>query len=412
MTSARFWRVFSQHPNNGMPKRRGAEPAVFFGGDRNLLIVICHLWLLVALMLDSAAAGEIRSRITSIVTSKVCSLTGPEALTDQKAVDVCGTDLGIMTELNGRIYFAFGDTFGYEGESCRGVGGPNWRSSVFGSTADRDPANGVRLTDWLHDATGRAIAIVQGAHQPPFAAANSEQTKIPTSMVAVDRTIYLHYMSVRGFAPKGGVWECNYSTWVYTDDLGKTWHECAVPFGGRASNFNMLALTAAVAPDNPDGGYVYTLGTPCGRFGAARLGRVPKDRILDFSAWEYFVGSGGAGDQWTRNFDKAIDVLPAPIGEASVLWNPTIQRWMYTYLNENTASLELREGEHLWGPWTTPQVLATARDYPQLYGAFMTPSFLRDNGRALYFVMSQFGPYNTFIMKAELAVASGRPLDK
>jgi D-arabinan endo alpha-(1,5)-arabinofuranosidase len=72
------------------------------------------------------------------------------------------------------------------------------------------------------------------------------------------------------------------------------------------------------------------------------------------------------------------------------------------YLNENTACLELREADHLWGPWTAPHVLATARDYPQLYGAFMTPSFLRDNGRTLLFVMSQFGPYNTFLMKVRL----------
>ncbi len=75
---------------------------------------------------------------------------------------------------------------------------------------------------------------------------------------------------------------------------------------------------------------------------------------------------------------------------------------MYNYLNENTAVLELREAEHLWGPWTAPHTLATANDYPQLYGAFMTPSFLRDNGRSLFFVMSQYGPYNTFIMKAQL----------
>jgi Domain of unknown function (DUF4185) len=78
---------------------------------------------------------------------------------------------------------------------------------------------------------------------------------------------------------------------------------------------------------------------------------------------------------------------------------------MYTYLNENTASLELREAEHLWGPWSGPHILVTAKDFPQLYGAFMTPSFLRDNGQSLFFVMSQFGPYNTFIMKAALTVA-------
>lgn len=78
---------------------------------------------------------------------------------------------------------------------------------------------------------------------------------------------------------------------------------------------------------------------------------------------------------------------------------------MYTYLNENTACLELREADHLWGPWTAPHTLVRAKDYPQLYGAFMTPSFLRDNGRTLFFVMSQYGPYNTFIMRAQLTYA-------
>ncbi len=44
-----------------------------------------------------------------------------------KTLDICGTDLGIMTEAHGRIFFAFGDTFGYP---CSGVGGPNWRSEL------------------------------------------------------------------------------------------------------------------------------------------------------------------------------------------------------------------------------------------------------------------------------------------
>ena len=350
-------------------------------------------------------AASIQPLITSIVTSRVCTLTGPEALTDQRKKDVCGTDLGTMTELNGRVYFAFGDTFGYDGDLCHGVGGPNWRSNTFASTGDLDPSSGIGLADWLCDPDGRAIAIVQGAHQPPFASAASEQTKIPTAMVAVDGAIFLHYMSVRGFAPRGGVWECNYSKWVYSTDLGKNWHECAVPFGGSDSNFNMLALTTAVTPDNPQGKFVYAIGTPCGRLGAAKLGRVAKDRILDAAAWEYLEAPGSEeSSSWTQNFNDAIEVIPAPVGEASVLWNPALRRWMYTYLNENTASLELREANHLWGPWTAAHTLATARDYPQLYGAFMTPSFLKNKGRTLFFVMSQYGPYNAFVMKAELSL--------
>jgi Domain of unknown function (DUF4185) len=206
-------------------------------------------------------------RISEIRTTMVAALTGPQALTDQKVVDVCGTDIGTMTELNGRIFFAFGDTFGYDGDICRGIGGPNWRSNVFAATTDRTPADGIELQRWLRGADGRAIAVIEGAHQPPFTGTDGEQTKIPTAMIAVGDQIYLHYMSVHGFAPQRGVWECNFSKWVYS-----------------------------------------------------------------------------------------------------------------TYLNEHTASLELREAEHLWGPWSVPNVLTTAAEFPQLYGAFMTPSFLRDGG--------------------------------
>jgi hypothetical protein len=371
--------------------------------SQSLPFVIGHFLSVICLVNHSTLAEPIEPRITSVITSKVCALTGPQALIDQKSLDVCATDLGTMTELNGRVFFGFGDTFGYEGDICRGISGPNWRSNCFASTADHSPENGIRLIDWLHGADGRAIAIVEGEHQPPFASETSEQTKIPTSMVSVDSTIYLHYMSVRGFAAKGGVWECNYSNWIYSSDLGKTWHKCAIPFGDQGSNFNMLALTAAVVPDNPDGKYVYAMGTPCGRFGAAKLGRVPKDRILDGQAWEYLAAfDAGTEPNWTKEPSRAVEVVPGPVGEASVLWNPAMRRWMYSYLNENTACLELREADHLWGPWTEPHVLATARDYPQVYGAFMTPSFLRDDGRILFFVMSQFGPCNPFLMKAQL----------
>jgi hypothetical protein len=119
------------------------------------------------------------------------------------------------------------------------------------------------------------------------------------------------------------------------------------------------------------------------------------------------LGPNAAGTEpnWTKDCSNALEVVLAPVGEASVLWNPAMRRWMYTYLNENTSSLELREADHLWGPWTAPNTLATAKDYPQLYGAFMTPSFLQDKGRTLFFVMSQYGPYNTFIMKAQLTYA-------
>lgn len=97
------------------------------------------------------------------------------------------------------------------------------------------------------------------------------------------------------FPPKAGSGNATTRAGSIPAIWGKNWHKCAAPFGDQAPNFNMLALTAAVTPDNPDGKYVYALGTPCGRFGAAKLGRVSKERILDGQAWEIWLHPTATG---------------------------------------------------------------------------------------------------------------------
>src|SRR5262249_52662143 len=159
-------------------------------------------------------AMPLKPKIKEIRVEKVSALTGAESPTEMKSLDICGTDLGTMTEIGNRIFFAFGDTFGYEGDVCRGIDGPNWRSNVFASTIDHNPS--------VH---------------------------------------------------------------------------------------------------------IYAIGTPCGRFGSARLARVRKENLLFFDAWEYF----SADQRWTTDPQSAIEIIPAPVGEGSILWNPGIRRWMYTY---------------------------------------------------------------------------------
>jgi hypothetical protein len=149
-------------------------------------------------------APPVEPKIKEIQVEQVRALTGNNSPTEMKSIDVCGTDLGTMTEIGNRIFFAFGDTFGYDGDICRGIGGPNWRSNVFASTTDHDPADRVILEDWLRGPDGKAMAIVEGAHQQAFTGEDGEQTKIPTSMVSVGDRIYLHYMSVHGFSTVGG----------------------------------------------------------------------------------------------------------------------------------------------------------------------------------------------------------------
>ena len=54
----------------------------------------------------------------------------------------------------------------------------------------------------------------------------------------------------------------------------------------------------------------------------------------------------GAPNRRSNAFERsegATEIIPAPVGEGWILWESGIQRWMYTYLNERTASIELRE---------------------------------------------------------------------
>jgi hypothetical protein len=50
---------------------------------------------------------------------------------------------------------------------------------------------------------------------------------------------------------------------------------------------------------------------------------VRKEDILDRQAWEYF----GRDRHWTSNPREAIEIIPAPVGEGSIIWNPAIGRW-------------------------------------------------------------------------------------
>lgn len=105
--------------------------------------------LLGALIGGSANAQPETPMIKEVSVEIICPLTGPNSKvpTLMKTLDLCGTDLGIMTEADGRIFFAFGDTFGYP---CSGPGGPNWRSNTLGATANHNPDKWRRVDGLAH----------------------------------------------------------------------------------------------------------------------------------------------------------------------------------------------------------------------------------------------------------------------
>ncbi|RYE09622.1 MAG: DUF4185 domain-containing protein [Hyphomicrobiales bacterium] len=341
-----------------------------------------------------AAAGTVAHAAGFDVRSELVGpLTGPEAPSPMQGFDICGTDLGTMAEIDGRIVIAFGDTFGWRGDSCPKFG-PNWRSNVIAFTTDMDPSDGVTIDDWLTGDDGRAIAAAEGRHLLKF---TSEQTKIPTAMVAVGDTLYLHYMSVHGFADIGGVWICNSSRFISSADGGTTWDKGLDDFASHKSSFNMLALSAQPGIGNEDGQYVYAIGSACGRFGGARAARVLAAQLQDNAAWEYWDGVA-----WGDSQAAAAEIIKPGVGEGSLAWNAGLGKWMYTTLNELKPAIEIRFADRPEGPWSEAETLVETSNYDAAYNAYLTPSWISADGLSFHFLMSQFGPYNVYVMKATL----------
>lgn len=168
-------------------------------------------------------------------------------------------------------------------------------------------------------------------------------------------------------------------------------------------------------------GYVYVYspnGNAEGTMNQLVMFRVPKDRILEREAYEYFAGldpDGGAA--WTEDIDERAVVHAFPHGWVntkfhpwawvpSVTYNAPLGLYMMASFGMGSAPdgmwfgkpsyLGLWIAEHPWGPWRqiheetawTPGGDPGARAYkPQI-----SPKWISDDGRSFWLVWTDFQP--------------------
>jgi len=334
--------------------------------------------------LASPALADGLDHVESVV--EVSQLTGAASPNATDQVNVYGTDLGNMfVHDDGRLYFLFGDTFGSPGTPETSG---DWRSNVMAFTSDFTASDGITLDGWIVDGSGHAKALVEGEHHPNDG--SGEVTKIPTSGFSVGGRQHMWFMSVRQWGAPGQ-WICDYAEIATSDDDGSTWTRSGVQWAGDGN----FVQTAVVEHE----GWLYVYGIPAGRFGSVRLARVAPGSVLDQGAYEYYA----AGSSWTGVESDAVDIVPSPAGELSVAWNGYLNRWMMLYLDEGQARIVLREATDPWGPWSEGVELCNGADYPALYGPFTHPVLFEEDGRVVHFLLSRWGAYNVFVMKAVLA---------
>ncbi|TVT61801.1 DUF4185 domain-containing protein, partial [Amycolatopsis rhizosphaerae] len=267
-------------------------------------------------------------------------------------------------------------------------GGPDsadWRCNVLAFSRTRDLSQGLILDGVVARADGTAAQVI------PRDRRRDEVTVIPNSGIAVEGGQYVQYMSVREWGPPGW-WHTNYGGMAVSRDGGVTWDK---PRGARWINraerddpFQMGALAR-------DGDHVYLFGTTNGRHGDAYLARAEIADILDASAYDYFTGRG-----WVRDESAAVAVLPGPVGELSVAYSVHWGQWLALHLDDPGGVILLRTADRLEGPWSVGEVAVSGARFPGLYGGYLHPWAL--DGPDIYYLMSQWGPYNVFLLRSHL----------
>ncbi len=339
---------------------------------------------------DEATPDEATPVATPVATDPgigplrvVATLTGPDSINDTgTAYGVYGTDLGHSFEYHDELRMVFGDTFAQNQT--------DWRSNVMAVISDQDPSDGLTFDRMIEDVPGHAKELIAQEAVP-----GTEVTIIPTYGIAVGDRMVLHYMAV-SFWGEPGHWDLSQSGLAYSDDGGENWTVDPAATWPADTNFGQVSFV-------PVEGTIYVYGIPGGRFGGVKLARVAEADLQNLAAWEYWDGTGWiAGDETAGQL-----ILPAPVGELSVRWNSYYGKWLMMYLNEDKYAIVLRTADELTGPWTDEQVVVTGADYPALYAPFMLPRW--NDGPEISFAMSQFGPYQVYLMQASLTDIMATP---
>jgi hypothetical protein len=326
--------------------------------------------------------------------SRVCKLTGYDSINKTASVGIYGTDLGIMAELDGQMYFAFGDTFNAD---WRKVNPPNnlWRSNTLAKTRDLNASDGITFDSWITDNSGKAKEIL-GSEKTP----GREDTVIPTAMTSVDNRLFIHYMSVRQWGEPGN-WTTNYSGLAYSDDKGNNFTKDMNTRWGGGSNFSETAFAKIPSKNNDGTDDVLMWGTPAGRFGGVKLTIVNEYDLLDKSKYRYFIGTEDDQPKWSPSEDEAVTIIDKPVGEMSVQFNEFINRWiiLHTVQQASGGNIVMKESKYPWGPWSYPHTLVSLVD---AYGPFMHSKYFENKGETIYLTLSSWGEYNVYLYKATL----------
>lgn len=347
----------------------------------------------------------------------VSMLTGVNAQLDSTKYGIDGTDLGIIyyDSTKNQMRYLFGDTFSDVKEDGTLTG--NWRSQTVGITSDFDASDGIKLDTYLSNEE-TAKHIIPGKHDKNA----GEITKIPTGGIEINGNHYVFFMSIREWF-KGG-WSVNYCGLLKSVDgnnftLINNVYFCNSDATSISNTKNDLGVSDVSSNLNANfmqvfpfenEGYIYLYGIPEGRHEAIKVARVLKEQFEDMDEYEYHTDNGWIkrSEGLTQSNNSSATSLPN-VGELSVIYNSYLQKYIMTYVNVVKGGIAYQTSDDLVH-WSNEQIIAKSTEFHSMYGAFTHKLLTEDDGKTMYFTMSQYAgeivhqqigedQYNVKIMK-------------
>lgn len=337
-----------------------------------------------------------------LLTEQVAKITGENSINQTETNWGWGSgDLGSMFYLDGAVYMCFGDTYQFENQ--RG----NWYRNSMAKITDLESYKTGLKFDWMRKTSATCDHGLVGGRT-----GGDDQSIIATSGIGINQngvnTLYMHLMYIRKWVSYGTHWEINGSTWAYSTDDGASWKVQECMFEGD-TNFAQIAC-------HQIGDEVYIWGAGITGTSSVKLAKVPASEILNIDAYRYFTGTDANGEpMWSENEDDAVAVIDSLNREFSVAYNPGLDCYLMTTLDNVNQQMILRDAENPWGPWSKP-VLLFDESYVEhedpvdhhFYGCYMNSAFMDNGGKTVYMTLNKWVPYNISWVKVEFEVEEGR----
>lgn len=291
---------------------------------------------------------------------------------------------------DGDLYSAWGDGHGFGGKDFTDIGA-------------------ARITGDSPDAlTGENLATGDDVLPHPWTANHSRK---PTGMLCDGPTLYL---AVQDLA--FDFEDAPAATIVKSTDGGRTWaaKDTMTPMFSEEEFTTIWFADFGQGGEWNDSDYAYAYATDHnwrGR-GDVYLARVPKDRVDDRKAWEFYTGASAKGaprfskrieekapvlQDHRLNYDNTFeDTVPSMeggiISQGGTLYNPVLDRYLMS--SWSWGSQHFYESETPWGPWREAGYHDTTRtSEPDVqiwgYGISLLSKFMSEDGRSMQMQSNQ-----------------------